>query len=166
MPRRRRARQSRILLYDPVRLIHPTALTRIEGAPAIPTLKSIGGLPFTLEIRNSLQECARNSVISNRIKRVTADFRSLSLVKLTALMERSSGRPAIKIGLIDGPVLLSHSDLSKNIQELSTKTKNGESRDSGAFGHGTFIAGILLAKKTLPLRPFVRTARCLYGPLW
>ena len=30
----------------------------------------------------------------------------LDLVKLTALMERTRGNPEVKIGLIDGPVLL------------------------------------------------------------
>ena len=36
---------------------------------------------------------------------------STELVKLTALMERTSGSPEIKIGLIDGPVVTQHADL-------------------------------------------------------
>ena len=36
----------------------------------------------------------------------------LELVKLTALMERTSGIPEIKIGLIDGPVVTQHADLA------------------------------------------------------
>ena len=35
----------------------------------------------------------------------------LTLVKLDALMERTSGRPEVKIGVIDGPVLTRHPDL-------------------------------------------------------
>jgi len=37
---------------------------------------------------------------------------SLDLVKLTALMERSRGSPDVKIGLIDGPVVAQHPDLT------------------------------------------------------
>ena len=36
----------------------------------------------------------------------------LTLVKLTALMERTSGSAEVKIGLIDGPVALQHADLT------------------------------------------------------
>ena len=35
----------------------------------------------------------------------------LRAVKLTALMERTSGSPEVKIGLIDGPVATGHPDL-------------------------------------------------------
>ena len=34
------------------------------------------------------------------------------LVRLSALMERSSGIPEVKIGLVDGPVVTQHSDLA------------------------------------------------------
>jgi hypothetical protein len=44
----------------------------------------------------------------------------LSAVRLTALMERTSGRPEVKIGLIDGPVLSQHPDLAGgNLREIS-----------------------------------------------
>ena len=36
----------------------------------------------------------------------------LELVKLTALMERISGTREVKIGLIDGPVVVQHADLT------------------------------------------------------
>ena len=35
----------------------------------------------------------------------------LDLVQLTALMDRTSGRAEISVGLIDGPVLLTHPEL-------------------------------------------------------
>ena len=38
----------------------------------------------------------------------------LELAKLTALMERTSGSPEVKIGLIDGPVVTQHPDLAAN----------------------------------------------------
>ncbi len=46
----------------------------------------------------------------------------LEIVNLTAVVERTSGRPEIRLGLIDGPVLLTHPELvSENIQEVPGK---------------------------------------------
>lgn len=73
----------------------------------------------------------------------------LDLVKLSALMELTSGRPEVTVGLLDGPVATNHPDLaSEHIRELPgsidgtcTQTK------SVACAHGTFVAGILSAKR-------------------
>jgi hypothetical protein len=74
------------------------------------------------------------------------------LVKLTALMQRTSGRPEVRIGLIDGPVLTQHADLAQGqLEELGGS--NGASCtqvNNGACLHGTFVAGILAAKLTSP----------------
>lgn len=73
----------------------------------------------------------------------------LELVKLTALMERASGSPEVKIGLIDGPVVTQHPDLAgEHLHEIPGK--NGGSctqANSVACLHGTFVAGILSAKR-------------------
>lgn len=75
---------------------------------------------------------------------------STELVKLTALMGRTSGNSEIKIGLIDGPVVTRHGDLTvERLREVhgnngATCTK----ANSMACQHGTFIAGILSAKRT------------------
>lgn len=46
----------------------------------------------------------------------------LDLVNLTALMELTSGRPEIIVGLIDGPVVMNHLDIvSENIREIPGK---------------------------------------------
>jgi len=46
----------------------------------------------------------------------------LDLVKLTPLMERTSGRGEMKVGLIDGSVAMDHPDLvRRNIQEVPGK---------------------------------------------
>src|SRR5262252_6223839 len=46
-------------------------------------------------------------------------MRALELVDLPPLMARTSGRPEISIGLIDGPVLVTHPELSsENIREV------------------------------------------------
>ena len=74
---------------------------------------------------------------------------ALRTVNLHALMERTSGRSEIVIGLIDGPVILDHADLSmKNIRALPGREDAGCTRaDSLACQHGTFIAGVLAARR-------------------
>jgi subtilisin family serine protease len=76
-------------------------------------------------------------------------MRPLELVKLDHLMERSSGRPEVVIGLIDGPVAMDHPDLPRaGIREVPGKHSASCSL-AGSFAcmHGTFVAGILFAKR-------------------
>jgi hypothetical protein len=66
------------------------------------------------------------------------------LVKLTALMERSSGSPDVKIRLVDGPVVTQHADLEKE-PFCEIPGHNGAScmqANSAPCLHGAFIAGI------------------------
>jgi subtilisin family serine protease len=73
----------------------------------------------------------------------------LGLVALTPLMELTSGQPEIIIGLVDGPVAADHPDLATvNVRELpggsgAMCVQTG----STACMHGTFVAGILSAKR-------------------
>jgi subtilisin family serine protease len=82
---------------------------------------------------------------------VQTEFRSksLDLVRLTPLMERTEGRPDIKICLIDGPVALEHSELREsNIYELPGRIKASCTRtNTAACRHGTFVAGVLMARR-------------------
>jgi subtilisin family serine protease len=73
----------------------------------------------------------------------------LDLVNLSRLMERTSGRVEIKLALIDGPVAMDHPDLARqNIQEIPGRGWGTCSRaGSIACTHGTFVAGMLLAKR-------------------
>ena len=73
----------------------------------------------------------------------------LELVKLTALMGRTSGSPEVKIGLIDGPVMTQHPDLAgEHLREIPGKNGGTCTRaTSTACLHGTFVAGILSAKR-------------------
>lgn len=73
----------------------------------------------------------------------------LELVKLTALMERTSGSPEVKIGLIDGPVAVQHADLAgEHLREIPGNNGATCTRaNSTACLHGTFVAGILSAKR-------------------
>ena len=71
------------------------------------------------------------------------------LVGLTPLMGRTRGRPEITVGLIDGPVALDLPDLTgQRIQELRGSAPAAcHNRDSAACAHGTFVAGMLAAKR-------------------
>src|SRR5215208_12912 len=73
----------------------------------------------------------------------------LQLVKLGALMERTSGSPDVTIGLIDGPVITQHPDLEgERLRELpATNGATCTLADSIACLHGTFVAGVLSAKR-------------------
>ena len=73
----------------------------------------------------------------------------LELVRLLPLMARTAGRPEITIGLIDGPVVLDDPDLAtENIREVPGEFAGACALSSStACQHGTFIAGILLAKR-------------------
>src|SRR5262245_2549425 len=73
----------------------------------------------------------------------------LDLVRLTPLIDRTSGRPELTIGLIDGPVVMDHPELANHhVREIPG---NGSAActqaNSTACSHGTFVAGILSAKR-------------------
>ena len=70
---------------------------------------------------------------------------SLQLVRLPSLMQRTSGRSDIVIGLIDGPVAQTHPDLADaKLRELAGASASAYLQtDNMAGRHGTFVAGIL-----------------------
>jgi len=71
---------------------------------------------------------------------------ALDAVNLTGLMERTAGRPEVIIGLIDGSVVDTHADLAtENIQILSRGAPRFAT--GGASIHGTFVAGMLAARR-------------------
>jgi subtilisin family serine protease len=74
---------------------------------------------------------------------------ALDLVKLVPLMDLTAGCPEIAIGLIDGPVALDHPDLQRDaIREVPGPLPATCARaKSAACRHGTFVAGILAAKR-------------------
>lgn len=73
----------------------------------------------------------------------------LDLVKLAPLMRIASGRTETRVALIDGPVATTHPELSgTKIVELPGKIGGTCQRaTSVACMHGTFVAGILSAKR-------------------
>ena len=65
---------------------------------------------------------------------------------------RTASRPEVKIGLIDGPVRVQHPDLAGDrVLEIPGKHNAACTRaNSAACLHGTFVAGMLLAKRGAP----------------
>jgi subtilisin family serine protease len=92
----------------------------------------------------------------------------LDLVRLTALMERTSGSPGVKIGLIDGPVVTQHPDLvAEHLREIPGN--NGATcirANSTACLHGTFVAGILAAKRNSPAPAICPDCTLLIRPIF
>ena len=74
---------------------------------------------------------------------------ALDVVNLSALMERTKGTPQITVGLIDGPVVLSHPALGgATIRELPAGQGFAcAEAESVACMHGTFIIGMLAASR-------------------
>jgi subtilisin family serine protease len=93
---------------------------------------------------------------------------SSNLVKLTALMELTSGRPEIMIGLIDGPVAIDHPDLaSANIREIPGRLSGMcTMANSAACMHGTFVAGVLSAKRNSPAPAICPNCTLLVRPIF
>jgi len=92
----------------------------------------------------------------------------LELAKLTALMERTSGSPEVKIGLIDGPVATQHPDLAGALlREISgNNSATCTQANSTACLHGTFVAGILSAKRTSPAPAICPNCTLLIRPIF
>jgi subtilisin family serine protease len=92
----------------------------------------------------------------------------LGLIRLASLMERSRGSPELKIGLIDGPVAIKHLDLeSQHLREISANSKNAcTNPNSMACMHGTFVAGILSAKRGSPAPAICPDCTLLIRPIF
>ncbi|WP_431045708.1 S8 family peptidase [Streptomyces sp. P1-3] len=81
-------------------------------------------------------------------------MKPLELVGLPPLMERTAGSPAVTVGLIDGSVALDHPDLAGHpVRELRPARQGGPGRGrcgpkDACCAHGTFVAGILSARRT------------------
>jgi subtilisin family serine protease len=92
----------------------------------------------------------------------------LDLVKLTALMELTSGRAETRVGLIDGPVAMDHPDFaSENIRALPGKLSSACAlANSAACIHGTFVAGILCAKRSSAAPAICPSCTLLVRPIF
>jgi subtilisin family serine protease len=73
----------------------------------------------------------------------------LDVVCLSRLMKRTVGIPEVVVGLIDGPVAADHADLAtESVRLLSSQEAALSVRATGAArAHGTYVAGILAARR-------------------
>lgn len=73
---------------------------------------------------------------------------ALDLVRLRSVMALSRGSAEIGIGLVDGPVTVGHPDLVEaGIRTVAEKGGGCVRAASDACHHGTFLAGILVARR-------------------
>jgi len=73
----------------------------------------------------------------------------LDAVGLSPVMARTSGSPEIRTALIDGPVDVYHPDLSAENIHVIPGPLRGACFDAGSVAcmHGTFVAGVLVARR-------------------
>ena len=71
----------------------------------------------------------------------------LELVGMPGLMALTHGRADVVVGLLDGPVALDHPDLMTGTRTLTGSSGACRGSDSEACRHGTFVAGILAARR-------------------
>jgi subtilisin family serine protease len=71
----------------------------------------------------------------------------VEVVSLSRLMERTAGRPEVVVGLIDGPVAADHPELAT--ESIRSLPPHGPSKGASeaARAHGTYVAGILSARR-------------------
>jgi subtilisin family serine protease len=91
----------------------------------------------------------------------------LGLTKLTSLMGRAGGSPEVKIGLIDGPVATQHPDLTAGrFHEIGGDNGACTQAESAACLHGTFVAGILSARRGSPAPAICPNCTLLIRPIF
>jgi subtilisin family serine protease len=92
----------------------------------------------------------------------------LELVSLVPLMDRTGGSPDIVVGLIDGPVMMHHADLvGTTIRQAPGGTREGcVQRTSVACMHGTFVAGILSARRSSSARGICPDCTLVVRPIF
>ncbi len=92
----------------------------------------------------------------------------LALVHLGELMDRTAGHPDVVIGLIDGPLAVDHPDLAtQNLRFVGSPAGaacGGVSDE--ACSHGTFVAGILAARRGSPTPALCPDCTLLARPIF
>lgn len=93
---------------------------------------------------------------------------SLELIRLPALMALTSGRRDVVVGLLDGPVATSHPDLCvEGMREIPEGIPGGcVETSSSACQHGTFLAGILSARRNSSAPAICPGCRLLVRPIF
>jgi subtilisin family serine protease len=83
-------------------------------------------------------------------------------------MKVTSGRPEIAVGLVDGPVAVNHPDLAGENIRLLPGDLSGvcTMANSPACKHGTFVAGILSARRNSPAPAICPACTLLVRPIF
>lgn len=91
-----------------------------------------------------------------------------ALLKLTRLMEICSGDPSISVGIIDGPIDLTHPALVDSSIRTVRPNQLATCQDvrSEACSHGTGIGGILCAKRGSPAPAICPSCTFLFYPIF
>ena len=92
----------------------------------------------------------------------------LELAGLTALMERTWGRPEVVVGLVDGPIAMNHPDLTGDtIREVPGKMSGSCTQtNSAACLHGTFWRESSCAKRGSPAPAICPNCTLLAYPIF
>jgi len=92
----------------------------------------------------------------------------MDVVGLRPLMERTSGRRDIAVALVDGPIMLGHSDLAgASIREVPGRLVGTcDLAGSAACRHGTFVAGVLVARRGSPAPAICPDCTLLVRPIF
>jgi subtilisin family serine protease len=95
-------------------------------------------------------------------------MRALELTNLTPLMNITGGREEIRIGLIDGPVAVNHTDLAQaNVRQVEGSLSGSCAlSDSSACLHGTLVAGVLCARRGSPAPAICPDCTLLVRPVF
>src|SRR5262245_27847375 len=92
----------------------------------------------------------------------------LNLFRLPPFRNRTSGKREVTIGLLDGPVMMTHPELTKKyLREVSGNGSGACTQASStACLHGTFVAGILSAKRGAPAPAICPNCTLLVRPIF
>jgi subtilisin family serine protease len=92
----------------------------------------------------------------------------LSQTGLQSLMRSSSGHPDVVVGIIDGPIDLNHPAFQlSNIKTVRDSQFNAcKNASSIACLHGTFVAGILCAKRGLSAPAICPNCKIVLNPIF
>ncbi len=91
----------------------------------------------------------------------------LDLTGLSPIMVHTCGDPKIVIGLIDGPVAENHPHLTRQtLHRVPGRNSGCKNPDSGSCRHGTFIAGILNARRSSPAPGICPACTLLIRPVF
>ena len=131
---KRRRTSTRYLFRD---IVPVCAIEQTPQEQASQRLVRLGTPAFTLCDSWDLR-----TEVTARVGSCVGPMDSLDLVTLRALMECTNGTPDVKIGLTDGPIVTQRP----------------------ACLHGTFLAGILSAKRNSPAPLFAPTLRSWFAP--